>query len=113
MRVICDFYHLYKGVRDTNYPLAVHDIKLLLLRFAYEKSFSDDTGGGGPESNLHLIPYLFQMVLYVLNTTRFYQREEKNIAQVGCVSASDMAFFSGSRHGFHSIIALVRCDDLS
>ena len=74
-------------MRDTNYPLAVHDIKLLLLRFAYEKSFSEDTGGGGPESNLHLIPYLFQMVLYVLNSMRFYQREEKNIAQV-CLNVS-------------------------
>ena len=73
---------LISGVRDTNYPLAIHDIKLLLLRFAYEKSFSDETGGGGQESNLHLVPYLFQVVLYVLNTTRFYQREEKNLAQV-------------------------------
>ena len=80
--VYCKSFPLISGVRDTNYPLAIHDIKLLLLRFAYEKSFSDETGGGGQESNLHLVPYLFQVVLYVLNTTRFYQREEKNLAQV-------------------------------
>ena len=33
-----------------------------------EQSFSADTGGGGRESNIHLIPYIMHTVLYVLNT---------------------------------------------
>lgn len=33
-----------------------------------EQSFSADTGGGGRESNIHLIPYIVHTVLYVLNT---------------------------------------------
>jgi E3 ubiquitin-protein ligase UBR4 len=46
----------------------VHDVKLMLLKFAFERSFNEDTGGGGPESNMHLMPYLIHMALYVLNT---------------------------------------------
>lgn len=34
-----------------------------------EQSFSADTGGGGRESNIHLIPYIIHTVLYVLNTS--------------------------------------------
>ncbi|XP_014236597.1 protein purity of essence isoform X3 [Trichogramma pretiosum] len=65
------------GHRDISYSSTVHDLKLLLLRFAQEKSFHDDTGGGGPQSNLHIIPYLIHMALYVINTTRCSSREEK------------------------------------
>lgn len=54
--------------RDIGHNLTIHDLKLLLLRFAQEKSFHDDTGGGGPQSNMHLIPYLIHMALYVINT---------------------------------------------
>jgi hypothetical protein len=54
--------------RDISYASTVHDLKLLLLRFAQEKSFHDDTGGGGPQSNMHIIPYLIHMALYVINT---------------------------------------------
>lgn len=54
--------------RDISYPSTVHDLKLLLLRFAQEKSFHEDSGGGGPQSNMHLIPYLIHTALYVINT---------------------------------------------
>lgn len=54
--------------RDISYPSTLHDLKLLLLRFANEKSFSDDTGGGGRQSNMNLIPYILHMALYVINT---------------------------------------------
>lgn len=54
--------------RDIGYVSTVHDLKLLLLRFAQEKSFHEDAGGGGPQSNMHLIPYLLHMALYVINT---------------------------------------------
>ncbi|XP_054720473.1 E3 ubiquitin-protein ligase UBR4-like [Uloborus diversus] len=67
------------GHRDVGYSSTVHDLKLLLHKFAFEKSFSEDSGGGGPQSNMHLIPYLIHMTLYVINTTRFVSSEEKNI----------------------------------
>ncbi|GIY36069.1 e3 ubiquitin-protein ligase UBR4 [Caerostris darwini] len=67
------------GHRDVGYASTVHDIKLLLQKFAFEKSFSEDSGGGGPQSNMHLIPYLIHMTLYVINTTRFVNSEEKNL----------------------------------
>ncbi|XP_078094991.1 E3 ubiquitin-protein ligase UBR4 isoform X5 [Mustelus asterias] len=67
------------GQREPTYQLNIHDIKLLFLRFAMEQSFSVDTGGGGRESNIHLIPYIMHTVLYVLNTTRATSREEKNL----------------------------------
>ena len=56
------------GVRDASYTYTLHDLKHLLLKFAYEKSFSEDSGGGGRESNVKLIPYMIHMALYVLNT---------------------------------------------
>ncbi|XP_020299583.1 E3 ubiquitin-protein ligase UBR4 isoform X2 [Pseudomyrmex gracilis] len=63
--------------RDISYSSTVHDLKLLLLRFAQEKSFHEDTGGGGPQSNMHIVPYLIHMALYVINTTRSAAREDK------------------------------------
>lgn len=56
------------GVRDANYPLTIQDAKQLILRFALERSFSEDSGGGGRESNIHLLPYIMHMALYVMNT---------------------------------------------
>ncbi|XP_075046927.1 E3 ubiquitin-protein ligase UBR4 isoform X4 [Mixophyes fleayi] len=67
------------GQREPTYQLNIHDLKLLFLRFAMEQSFSAESGGGGRESNIHLIPYIIHTVLYVLNTTRAISREEKNV----------------------------------
>uniref|UniRef100_A0A8W8KXE5 E3 ubiquitin ligase UBR4 C-terminal domain-containing protein n=1 Tax=Magallana gigas TaxID=29159 RepID=A0A8W8KXE5_MAGGI len=67
------------GVRDPSYPYNVHDVKLLVLKFAQEKSFSEDSGGGGRQSNMHLLPFIMHMALYVINTTRSVTREEKNL----------------------------------
>lgn len=36
----------------------LHDLKILLNRLAYEDSFSRDSHGGGPEHNMHLIPFM-------------------------------------------------------
>lgn len=66
--------------RDISYPSTLQDLKLLLLRFANEKSFSDDTGGGGRQSNMNLIPYILHMAVYVINTTRSASREEKKLS---------------------------------
>jgi len=54
----------------------VHDTKLVLFKFCLEKPLNKDTGGGGPESNMHLLPYLLHMVL--LNMTRAVPRESKD-----------------------------------
>ena len=58
------------GQRDICYQSTIHDVKILISKFAQEKSFSVESGGGGPQSNLHLLPYLSHMALYVINTTR-------------------------------------------
>lgn len=73
--------YLYEATRhrDIGYQSTIHDLKLLLLRFAQDKSFSSESGGGGPQSNMNLVPYLIHMALYVLNTTRAVPREEKNL----------------------------------
>ncbi|CAF4450140.1 unnamed protein product, partial [Adineta steineri] len=63
--------------RETSPTLSLHDIKLLLIRFADVQSFSEDTGGGGRESNIRLIPYEMHAILYVLTTSRQIEREEK------------------------------------
>ncbi|ESN92599.1 hypothetical protein HELRODRAFT_189521 [Helobdella robusta] len=68
------------GIRDNSFTHTIHDLKHLLLKFTFEKSFSEDTGGGGRGSNIHLIPYLMHMALYVINTTRSSSREEKNLS---------------------------------
>ncbi|KAJ8300179.1 hypothetical protein KUTeg_021698 [Tegillarca granosa] len=67
------------GVREPSYPYNVHDLKLLIMKFANEKSFSEDSGGGGRQSNIHVMPYIMHMALYVINTTRSVAREEKNL----------------------------------
>ena len=67
------------GHRDVGYQTTAHDLKLLLLRFAQERSFSDDSGGGGPQSNIYIIPHLMHMALYVINSTRIGPRELKNV----------------------------------
>ncbi|OAD57065.1 E3 ubiquitin-protein ligase UBR4, partial [Eufriesea mexicana] len=65
--------------RDISYPSTVHDLKLLLLRFSQEKSFHEDSGGGGPQSNMHLIPYLIHTALYIINTTLAETRADKTL----------------------------------
>ena len=36
------------GLYDPSFRSYAHDLRLLLLRFAYENSFSAESGGGGP-----------------------------------------------------------------
>ncbi|XP_039271370.2 E3 ubiquitin-protein ligase UBR4-like [Styela clava] len=68
------------GYKEPNVTSTVHDLKLLFLRFANERSFSEETGGGGPQSNIHLIPYILHMSQYVINTTRSSPREERMVS---------------------------------
>jgi len=67
------------GQRDISYQNLMHDIKLMLIKFATEKSFSVDSGGGGPQSNLHTLPYLVHVALYTINSSRANAREERSL----------------------------------
>lgn len=64
---------------DITVSSSIHDLKLLLIRFAWEKSFHEDAGGGGPQSNMHLVPYLLFYALYLLLSSRSFSREEKTL----------------------------------
>ncbi|KAJ0180973.1 hypothetical protein K1T71_003058 [Dendrolimus kikuchii] len=63
------------GHRDIGHACTVHDLKLLVGRFARGRTFHDDTGGGGPLSNMQLVPAMVHMALYVINTSRVAGRE--------------------------------------
>lgn len=56
------------GLYDPSFRSYAHDLRLLLLRFSHETSFSSESGGGGPQSNLRLIPYLIHVALYIIDT---------------------------------------------
>lgn len=66
-------------IGNNSFLGTVHDFKLLLLRFATGSSFSEETGGGGAQSNLYLTPYLAHCALYVINTTKLAEREINNL----------------------------------
>jgi len=55
----------------------------LLIRFAYEASFSEDSKGGGRESNIKLLPVMVQMGLFFLDQNVNPQRKiyEKQLSQ--------------------------------
>lgn len=61
------------------YTLSVHDLRLMINRFAENLSFSEDSGGGGRESNINLIPYMIHAILYSMNTAKYVAKEEKNL----------------------------------
>lgn len=54
------------GLYGHSHPMLLHDLRLLLLRFAYDKSFSAESGGGGPQSNMYLVPYIIQVAAYLI-----------------------------------------------
>lgn len=64
---------------EINFNNGMHDLKLLLIRFAFEKSFHEDAGGGGPQSNMHLVPYSLFYAIYILLSSRSFSREEKTL----------------------------------
>lgn len=65
---------------EITFSSAIHDLKLLLNRFAQEKSFHDDAGGGGASSNCHFFGYLLFYSLYLLLSSRSSSREEKTLS---------------------------------
>lgn len=53
---------------EPTFHNTVHDLRLLLERFAFGKSFNEDSGGGGRQSNFNIMPYMVHMGLYIMNT---------------------------------------------
>eukprot|EP00301_Raphidiophrys_heterophryoidea_P004344 c11897_g1_i1.p1 GENE.c11897_g1_i1~~c11897_g1_i1.p1 ORF type:complete len:680 (+),score=178.00 c11897_g1_i1:236-2041(+) len=53
---------------STKFRVLVRDLELLLVRFAYEQSFSEETHGGSRTNNLGLIPLNIQMGLFLLDS---------------------------------------------
>ena len=93
------------GIFDHSYHLLAHDLRLLLLRFAYEKSFSAESGGGGPQSNLHLVPYLMHVAVYVMNTYVCCSRGCGYGCDVGVVIYAGLAVISVKRRIWKRLLA--------
>ncbi|KRY72483.1 Intron-binding protein aquarius, partial [Trichinella pseudospiralis] len=54
------FKEVFPGV-SLSCSSVINDLTFLLIRFCWKKSFSTDSQGGGPESNMHLIPYMLYL----------------------------------------------------
>lgn len=50
----------------------VYSLKLLLEKFCYEESFSKESRGGGPEHNMQAVPYMLQLIYYLLEEDKDY-----------------------------------------
>ncbi|KAH8855355.1 Protein purity of essence [Schistosoma japonicum] len=70
------------------YVMALHDIKLLLLRFACNRTFTVEAGGGGKESNMQLLPHLMQVYLHSLLMSSHVDQELEALKQFIEVPAS-------------------------
>lgn len=46
--------------------MLTYDLKSLLKKFANQESFSRDSKGGGPESNMQLVPLMVQVIAHQL-----------------------------------------------
>ncbi|CAL8106128.1 unnamed protein product [Calicophoron daubneyi] len=59
--------HIMRTLNVTpGYVMALHDVKLLLIRFACNRPFHLEIGGGSKESNMQLLPHLMQVCLHSL-----------------------------------------------
>jgi hypothetical protein len=56
-----------KDVDKERIRIFIHDLTLLLSKFAHSESFSVDSGGGSAEHNLKLIPFLIQSCLFLMD----------------------------------------------
>ncbi|XP_023302423.2 protein purity of essence [Lucilia cuprina] len=74
---------------DISYTNSIHDLKLLLMRFAWERSFHEDAGGGGPQSNMHFVPYLLFYAVYLLLSSRSAARDSKTLLTYLTAAASE------------------------
>lgn len=64
---------------DINFASSIHDLKLLFQKFAFERSFHEDSGGGGPQSNMNIVPYLLFHAVYLILSTHTVSTEQKKL----------------------------------
>ena len=61
----------------------IHSLRLLLEKFCYEESFSKESKGGGPEHNMQAIPYMLQMIHFLMEEDKEFAglivEEKKNL----------------------------------
>ena len=76
-------FNSYSSV-DSRFINEVFNLKLILEKFAYEESFSKESRGGGPEHNMQAIPYLIQMIMFLMEEEKeqveFFANELKDVA---------------------------------
>jgi len=96
-------------VMDIGFTTSLHDLKLLLNRFAQEKSFADESGGGGRSSNVHLIPYLLQVSLYVMISSNQIQNQTKALQNYFALRPSDWVglCFESDGHLYYCVLAFI------
>ncbi|XP_065191781.1 E3 ubiquitin-protein ligase UBR4-like isoform X2 [Sycon ciliatum] len=99
----------FTGVREPSFSFVVHDIRMLLLRFVTERSFSDESGGGGRQSNIQFMPYIIQIALYIITTTR---RQAHEVSQLASFLTADKSKWVSLCHSVESpayylVLALV------
>lgn len=51
---------------------AIHDLRIMIHRFAYEENFSKDSRGGGTEHNLNAIPYMWYLCHFLNKYDKAY-----------------------------------------
>lgn len=68
----------------------IYNLKLLIEKFCNEESFSKESRGGGPEHNMQAIPYILQLIYYLMEEDKeyasFLQSEKKEL----CVKVTQM-----------------------
>ena len=65
---VCTVNHRVSASDSTQrIKLLTHDFRILLMRFSIEGSFSEESKGGGRESNIRMVPFFIQMGLFMLD----------------------------------------------
>ena len=64
-------YSSYPTV-DNRLCNEVYNLKILIEKFAYEESFSKESRGGGPEHNMQAIPYMLQLIYFLMEEDKGY-----------------------------------------
>lgn len=71
------------------FQMLCHNVRMLVSRYAMQASFSEDAKGGGPESNIKLVPYLAQVALHLLDLNEGYERMSAEKLLAGFLNWSD------------------------
>jgi len=74
------------------FSFCAHDLRFLLLRVSFGENLSEDTNGGGLESNLKLVVPLVQMASFLLDSDRTQRSRAE--ALVEALVSGQVTFFS-------------------